>query len=175
MATIKDKRETEVRLPCGKRVTLGPRYGRLTLDVDLDYVGRSEDEKQWKGIELIARTIKAIDGKPVPGYTRDKLVLDFSERDVAVLVAVRSRLDTPTPEELAAALEGMESAEALSESVEIFRLSGGAIPFETAMEWPEKKRKLVAGLLRKEMEAMGETGQAEPEMKPRMDTDEHGQ
>jgi hypothetical protein len=145
---------TSVKLPSGKIVSLGPRHGRLTLDVDLDYAGKSEDEKLWKGIEIVARTIKAIDGKPVAGYTRDKLCVDFTERDISTLVAVRARLDVPTPEELASALGELESKEALAECVLIFRLSGGAIPFELAMNWPDKKRRLILVALQSELAAL---------------------
>jgi hypothetical protein len=145
---------TPIKLPSGKVVSLAARFGRLTLDVDLDYVGKTEDEKAWKGIDIIARTIKAIDGKPVAGYKRDQLVVDFSERDITVLVAARARLDTPTPEEMADALEGFESKEALAESVEIYRLTGGAVPFELAMNWPDKKRKLILATLRRDLAAL---------------------
>ncbi len=148
-----------VKLPSGKTVTLGPRYGELTLQVDLEFATDpklsqldSEEKRGWKGLEIIARTIKQIDGKPVTNYHRDNLIRDFPEKDIAVLVLVRARLDTPTPEELATALSELESADALTESVEIHRLTGGAVPFETAMQFSERKRKFLLALLRKELE-----------------------
>lgn len=151
---------TNVKLPCGKTVTLGARYGKLELDVDLEYVGRPEDEKGWKGPEVMARTIVAIDGKPVPGYTLARMITDFDARNVAVITAAHNRLVSPTPEEVAAGLEGFMAKDALSECVQIFRLTGGAVAFENAMEWPERKRKLILGALVKEVEAL-EAVQAE--------------
>jgi hypothetical protein len=145
---------TVVKLPCGKSVTLGARYGKMELDVDLEYVGRPEDEKGWKGPEVMARTITHIDGKPVPGYTLARMITDFDSRNVAVITAAHNRLVSPTPEEVAAGLEGFMARDALLECVQIYRLTGGAVAFENAMEWPERKRKLILGALIKEMEAL---------------------
>ncbi|MCX7731626.1 MAG: hypothetical protein N2248_00450 [candidate division WOR-3 bacterium] len=152
---------TTVKLPSGKTVALGPRFGELSLQVDLDFATDPkmasldpEERRGWKGLEIIARTIKMIDGKPVTRYTRDDLIRNFPERDIAVLVVARARLDTPTPEELAAALSDLESAAALAESVEIHRLTGGAISFEISMQFSERKRKLLLSALRRELEQL---------------------
>ena len=143
-------------VPSGHSITLGPRFGNLALAIDLEYADKSEAEREWRNIEMLARRVKAIDGKPVGGYTRTRLLTDFLERDLAVIARVAGEMDTPSPEEYAAALHGagLASKEAMDEAVALYRLTGGAIPFEQAMEMDEKRRKLLlAALLPKESDS----------------------
>jgi len=133
----------EVKLPSGKVVMLGPKHGHLAMAVDVAFAGKTPPEREWAWAELMARRVKTLDGKPVVQYGYVRFLADFDDRDQRVLVAVAARMDIPTPEEYAEALKGsgLLSAEALDESVALYRLSGGAIPFDQAMEFDEKTRK----------------------------------
>lgn len=140
-------RDVAVKVPSGHEVVIGPRFGALTLAVDLEYAGKNEVEQEWKWAEMLARRIKTIDGKPVPSYNRSRLVADFLERDLMVLTAVVRQMDVPTPDELAAAMAGLVAKETLEECVLLAQMSGGAVSFEAAMQLPEKQRKLMIAAL----------------------------
>lgn len=134
-----------VKLPSGKCVELAPKHGHLAMAVDVTFAGKTPAEREWKWAELMARRVKSIDGKPTVQYGYVKFLADFDDRDQRVLVAVAARMDIPTPEEYAEALKGsgLLSAEALDESVMLYRLSGGMVGFEQAMEFDEKSRKMM--------------------------------
>jgi len=139
-----------VKLPSGKVVELAPKHGHLAMAVDVMFASKPPAEREWAWAELMARRVKAIDGKQVVMYGYVRFLADFDDRDQRVLVAVAARMDIPTPEEYAEALKGAGtlSAEALDESVALYRLSGGVVPFDQAMEYDEKSRKwLLAGFL----------------------------
>lgn len=147
-----------VKLPGGREVELGPKSGYLQLAVDLEMTDKDPAVRDTIAtFEMLARRVKAIDGKPPAGkYDYRRLLTDLSDRDVQVLVRAAAELDTPTPEEIAAALAGagLRAKEAMDEAVALYRLTGGAIPFEQAMEYPEAKRKLMlAAMLPKERAA----------------------
>jgi len=135
----------EVRLPSGKVVMLGPKSGAIARDVDIMFSSRPPAEQAWGWQELMARRIRAIDGKPVTGYNHTRFVFDLDDRDQKVLLSVAALMDIPSPEQTAEALKGsgLLSAEAMDESVLLYRVSGGSIDFETAMAYDDKTRKLV--------------------------------
>lgn len=133
----------EVVLPSGRRVMLAPLFGRTVLAVDIDFAREPAEVQAWKFAEILARRITAIDGKPMTGYTHKRLLMEFPDRDVRALVTAAAQFDNPTPEELAAALSGQVAAEVLQEAVALYRLSGGAMSFEQALELDAKRRKLM--------------------------------
>jgi len=158
---------TVVKLPSGHSVSLARRFGELEFQVDVDAMmdpnlARMEpdDRKAWKGIDCIARLVREIDGKKVERYSRDKLIRDFDARDLSVLIATQARLVAAKPEDLVNAWSEFESKDALAESLKIFHLSGGAIAFETAMLWPDVKRRVVCSGLESELSALQ---QAQPQ------------
>jgi len=132
-----------VKLPSGRVVELAAKSGHLAMAVDVAFASKAPAEREWKWAEMMARRVKTVDGRPMTGYGHVRFLADFDDRDQRVLVAVAARMDIPTPEEYAEALKGagMLSADALDESVLLYRLSGGVVPFEQAMEYDEKSRK----------------------------------
>lgn len=164
-----EKNTRTVKLPSGKVVELSPKHGHLAMAVDVSFAGKTVAEREWKWAELMARRVKAIDGKPCVQYGHVRFLADFDDRDQRVLVAVAARMDIPTPEEYAEALKGagMLSAEALDESVLLYRLSGGMIPFEQAMEFDEKSRKMMLASFAGRAEREIETAKSAKNAKPR--------
>jgi hypothetical protein len=141
-----DGKPVDIKLPSGRVVTMGPKSGMLAFQVDVAFAGKSPAEREYRWAEEYARRLQAIGGQKVAaGYGYVQLLADFTDGELKVITYALAAYDNPTPEELAAALEGggMHSAEALKESVALHRASGGAIPFERAMELDEASRKMM--------------------------------
>ena len=152
------KGSREVKLPSGKVVMLGPKSGTIARDIDIMFHSRPPAEQEWKWQELMARRIRAIDGKSVTGYNHTRFASDLDDRDQEVLLLVAALMDNPRAEHKAEAFKssGLLSAEAMDESLALYRVSGGSIDFETAMTYDDATRKLTLAWLVDRLKQMEE-------------------
>ncbi len=92
------EKDKPFKLPSGKKVTMREMTGLDQLATIRKFIGKSDDEKDFKVFNDIALCIVEIEGKPKPKGYED--LLDLSNKDLTALLMAYNRLNILTPKEI---------------------------------------------------------------------------